>query len=681
MIRVFLADLLHDNVRYRAFPYGVGCVGSFAQSRLGNKIRVEVFRSPDAFADALISQTPEVVGFSNYVWNSSLTLEFVRRVKEHAPHIVTVMGGPNYPTDGRRQYELLSKNDVLDFYIESEGEVPFAELLDYLIHNDLDVPRLKRDKVEIAGCHYVSDGKLVNPAMEMKIRDLNEIPSPYLTGLFNKFFKEGGFIPLTQSKRGCPFKCTFCVEGLPYYNKLGRSSVDRFLEELEYIARRITTGAPEWDAPALILGDANFGMYKEDLQMCEQIAKVQEQYDWPRTIDVSSGKNKKSQIIEAARITNGAFRPCTALQSTDVTTLANVKRSNISDTALFEAARDLKDSGQRSYTELILGLPGDTKESHIQSIETVVNAGIDQIQVYPLVLLPGTEVESPESRDRFGIKTKYRILANCYGIYRFDDYRFPWGEAVEHVVETDTMSFEDYLYCTRLQLSVEIFYSGSYFEEFIGLLRHLNLPVMSFIQACHQLLGEAHRDLQFLYEERDTQVLRELWDTKEECMKCVQNENSFHEYQRNVQNGSLANQKARAILEHSESLHAVARKAMIHCLIEAGLDTSENRDYIDQVSRFSFFRKNDIANTQSDYRESFDYAFQDMLNEGFTVDPTGFRVRHPVRYLFAHDVEQTQKIRDIVNGMKDPIQRMRALVYPNVLQPMSQFFRKPQSVE
>jgi hypothetical protein len=228
----------------------------------------------------------------------------------------------------------------------------------------------------------------------------------------------------------------------------------RFEAELEYIASRMAGGPP-----LLHIADSNFGMYAQDLDLCDIISAIRNRHGWPETIEVSTGKNRKERVIEAVRRTDGAMRFGPALQSTDKQTLVNIKRSNISETILMDMASAAMEMDQRSYTELILNLPGDTIATHLGSIQAAMEAGMQRIKMYPLVLLPGTEMANQETRERFALQTGFRVLPLCHGTHDFNGTPFPSVEVAELVIATNTMTFEDYLYCKRFELSVEIFYN------------------------------------------------------------------------------------------------------------------------------------------------------------------------------------------------------------------------------
>ena len=111
---------------------------------------------------------------------------------------------------------------------------------------------------------------------------------PYMLYADNeKIFKSGkGFLPLRTNDYlsffatgnaymtiwsiGCPFKCTFCTEGKGYWTKVRTLSQDRVSEELNYIAKKITSNGSKSRCD-LFIADSNFGMYPADVETAKKI--------------------------------------------------------------------------------------------------------------------------------------------------------------------------------------------------------------------------------------------------------------------------------------------------------------------------------------------------------------------------------------------------------------------------
>jgi radical SAM superfamily enzyme YgiQ (UPF0313 family) len=658
-VSILLGDLLHPTNKDKTFPYAAGCVGAYAAAALGERVSVDVFRSPETLGAAFTTRVPDVLGFTNYIWNFELGYEVVRQAKAVAPRLIVVMGGPNYPTDADGQRAFLSAYPLIDFYVYKEGEIPFLALLEALLADGLDPAAVKRRRPPLAAVHYLADGELVAPPPAPRERNLDEFPSPYLSGLLDKFFARTDLTPLVQTKRGCPFQCTFCVEGEDYYTKVASVSTARVRAELEYIARRMDGGSP-----VLQIADSNFGMYAHDLEVCDVIAEVRASHGWPETIEVSTGKNRKERVLEAVRRTNGAMRFGPALQSTDKQTLANIKRANISETVLMEMAVAAAEMDQRSYTELILNLPGDTIASHLGSIRSAMDMGMQRIKMYPLVLLPGTEMALAETRRQFGMQTRFRVLPLCHGTYRFLDRPFPSVEIAEMVIATDAMSFDDYLFCKRFELSVEIFYNDVYLEEIHGLVRALGLSMFELVERCHARVGAAPRELRGVYDALVHGVRENLWESRAACLAHFRDRAHLEAYASEEYKNSLGILKAIALLEHIDPILAIARDALWEGMAAAGLARPELADYLDDLTEYSRLRRQNIVDSAFQPEGTFRFAFDRISEQRFQVAPDAFRLPRPRRMRFAHDDAQARDIRALCAEVSNPVLRARSFIYP-----------------
>ena len=71
---------------------------------------------------------------------------------------------------------------------------------------------------------------------------------------------------------------------------------------------------------------------------------------------------------------------------------------------------------EKSFTELIIGLPNETKKGHLDANKKLIDFGFE-IWNYNLHLLPGTEMTEKEYRKKYFKKTGFRLFDNSYGIY------------------------------------------------------------------------------------------------------------------------------------------------------------------------------------------------------------------------------------------------------------------------
>ena len=147
-----------------------------------------------------------------------------------------------------------------------------------------------------------------------------------MSGIQDEFF-DGRLAPMLETNRGCPFQCTFCVQGVNWYTKVHYFSIDRIKEELTYIARRILERSPSMRM--LRIADSNYGMFERDTEISGHIGTLQREYGWPNFIDVTTGKNRPERVIQSVEAASGATVVYMAVQSLDEDVLRNIKRQNI----------------------------------------------------------------------------------------------------------------------------------------------------------------------------------------------------------------------------------------------------------------------------------------------------------------------------------------------------------------
>ena len=201
--------------------------------------------------------------------------------------------------------------------------------------------------------------------------------------MLDEFF-DGRLSPMLQTNRGCPFTCTFCTDGVDEVNQVNRFSLERVKSDINYIAKHVTD-----NMHTLMISDLNFGMYPRDLEICNYITQAQEEYNFPQRIFSTTGKNKKESIMEAGKRLKGTMTLLMSVQSLDPQVLKNIRRSNISVEQMMGLAPAIKEADLRTTSEIILALPGETYQSHIASLKSLIDAKIDDIVVHTCILLDG----------------------------------------------------------------------------------------------------------------------------------------------------------------------------------------------------------------------------------------------------------------------------------------------------
>lgn len=517
-MQIFLADLGHNQLTLSSdvYPLGLGNLAIYLQAYSGikNSLDIKIFREPQELKLALDDVLPDVLGFSNYAWNQELSLYFARYAKTQSLKIFTLMGGPNFPLTTKEREAFLTSNREIDVFSQGptyEGERAFLNVIQRFYKAGQSLEGLMEEP--IPGNFWIDrkTGEFVQGAEIERIRNLDEIPSPYLAGVMDRFLKSGYF-PMMQFTRGCPFSCSYCCSSVKSNNKITRHSVEYIKADLLYVAKRIHTETP------LCLADDNFGMYPWDEEIADYIKYLRDRFNWPQYVRTTTGKNNFKRIIRVMRKTGGVLPMTAAVQSLNPVVLKNIKRSNISLNSFEAIQKEVVRQGLQSYGELILSLPGETKMSFMGAIEDLLDNGVKRISAHQLMLLNGAPLSTHESRKRWGFKTRFRIVARNIGEYDGQ----PIVETEEIVTETPTFSFKDYLDVRVFHLLMTIFYYEGNFEEAFKFAEQHGISPYNLIVLLKSTLDRAPDAFKQLIDDFTIEGQKELFNTKDECIAWAQ---------------------------------------------------------------------------------------------------------------------------------------------------------------
>ena len=503
-IRIALGDLHHNTIGRHSpyFPLGIGCIASYTLAQHGaENISIRLFVDPVDMMDTLKHWKPDIVGITNYVWNSEVSSLLFRFAKDQDPSPLCIAGGPNISNRADEQLEFLRNHPEIDHYVLLEGETAFSHLVGMIIEDGSEC--LAEKAGYLSGLVTIdSEGRqLITGPENPRLKDLDVIPSPYLTGLFDKFF-DGKMTPTIETARGCPFQCTFCVQGDMYFNSMAKFSLERTRNELYYIAERISTTP----ISTLQIVDSNFGSYKKDVEGARVIRETQDQFGWPVLVGSATGKAHIDRVIEASSIMKNSLEVATTFQSNNPETLSITKRRNIATPDGYsEIVEKLRSQGQNPSSELILPLPEETRQSYFDGIRALMESNISAEKTYTTMMLPGTVLDDPEVRKTYAMETRYRMLPWQFGEY--DGRRC--FEIEEVCVQTSTMSFEEYLECRDFALIVAVFSSKqfdivrrlveehglSFFDYLMQVSDRTKMDNSSFLKVLCDHLHEAEEEL------------------------------------------------------------------------------------------------------------------------------------------------------------------------------------------
>lgn len=365
------------NARYIHTAFGL----RYLYANLGElQTRAEILefgirQKPLAIVEQLLERQPQIVGFGAYIWNVEEISACVAILKQVAPEIIVVLGGPevSHPPD------LPIIVERVDYLITGPGEISFAQL-----------------------CLAILDG---TPPSE-KIIHGQTVPLAQLAWPY-PYYSDTDLrqrITYVEASRGCPFKCEFCLSSLDTTAK--PFPLPEFLEQMEQLHQR---GARQFK-----FIDRTFNLKVDNSVAILEFFLERLSNDLYLHFEVIPDNLPERLKTVIQRFPPGALQFEVGVQSFDPTTQQRISRRQ--DNA--QTAANLRWLREHSYAhihaDLIVGLPGDSLQGFGASFDRLFALGPQEIQVGILKRLRGAPINrhSEHYAMRYDPQPPYQLLCN-----------------------------------------------------------------------------------------------------------------------------------------------------------------------------------------------------------------------------------------------------------------------------
>jgi len=338
-------------------------------------LEFDINQRPSDVVEILLAEKPTIIGLGIYIWNVAPATEVVATLKKLRPDITIVLGGPE-----------------VSYEVESQ---PIIQLADYVITGEADLAFAK------ICAELLSGNRPANKIIPAELPDFARLKLPYR--LYNEQ-DIGHRIIYVEASRGCPFTCEFCLSSLdipvrqvPLPELLGQLDglLQRGVRQFKFVDRTF---------------NLNLNVSKAILEFFLERYQPGRFYHFEMIPD-RLPEGLRELIRQFPR---GSLQFELGIQTFNPEVGQLIKRRQNYE-RLEENLRFLRaETGVHVHADLIVGLPGETRESFAVGFDRLVALGPQEIQVGILKRLRGTPIirHDAEWEMVYNPHPPYEILQN-----------------------------------------------------------------------------------------------------------------------------------------------------------------------------------------------------------------------------------------------------------------------------
>lgn len=328
---------------------------------------------PLNITEQLLAFQPKMICFSVYIWNITEISQVIQLVKQIAPDVIIILGGPevSHPPD------LPAIAEQADYIITGPGEQSIKTLCQALLNDQRPTEHI------IEGIPTALD-QLVLPYDFYTDEDIR-----------NRLI-------YVEASRGCPFKCEFCLSSL---DKTATAfPLEPFLEAMDKLLQRGVKNFKFIDRTFNLKVTTSVRILEFFLE------RMSDDLYLHFEVIPDNLPDKLKVVLQRFPANSLQFEIGVQTFDPDIQNLISRKQNNDKTKENIQWLRN--QTGAHLHTDLIFGLPGDTLANFAKSFDQLVALNPQEIQLGILKRLRGAPLNrhNESYAMRFNPEAPYNIL-------------------------------------------------------------------------------------------------------------------------------------------------------------------------------------------------------------------------------------------------------------------------------
>lgn len=367
-------------------------------------------------------QSPDIIGFSCYIWNFELVVRLISEMKKILPNTIIFLGGPEVSYDPEQVLTAVPA----DIIVSGEGEETVSLLVKALKEDTplTDIPGLTFRQQE----NILRTGAAPLPKLE-------QLPFVYhnIEDLEHR-------ILYYESSRGCPFRCQYC---LSCYGGVRFRPLEQVFTHLDFFLKKRVAQVKFVDRT-----------FNCNPKFAMAVWKYLSEHDNGCTnfhFEIAAELLNEEMLSFLPTVRKGLFQLEIGVQSTNPKTLEHIQRNTEIEKLRIYLKRLHSGQNIHLHLDLIIGLPYENYQRFAQSFNDVYALWPHQLQVGFLKLLKGSGLY--ENREQYG------IVSSPYAPYE--------------VLSTNDLTYGEILKLKMIEEMVERYYNSNRFQCSLAYLNRL----------------------------------------------------------------------------------------------------------------------------------------------------------------------------------------------------------------